>query len=260
MDIKQSNAKEFLNLMTENANNFTWGIIIHCVTNTDRKTKSILQDIKKVTLNGLKRQASKIWHNYLAIHQIPVPTALTTTTTDPAVNSNNRQIFYNQTRSAMIAKRILGSISTAAKKTRFTKKRDFAWLDATTGEYKYNGPTILYILMAAVNPNTRVGISGLKEKICVVNMGAVGHNVKDLLIQIKTNYNLIIMKVSPTKMSSWTRSILSLPVRTPRSTDTFNVTRMLGRMEKRSLWTAFWLMQSTSITTWCIRRSGTRRI
>ena len=83
---------------------------------------------------------------------------------------------------------------TATKKTLFTKKRDFVWLDTTIGEYNYNGPTILFILMSAVNPNTCVGVSDLKANISAANMGMVGHNVKDLLTKIETNYNLIINK------------------------------------------------------------------
>ena len=92
----------------------------------------------------------------------------------------------------MIAKRILGSISTSSKKTLFTKKKDFAWMDNVTGKYNYDGPTILHILMSSVNPNTRVGFTGLKEKIRAAKMGAFNHNVKDLLTDIGSNYNMIV--------------------------------------------------------------------
>ncbi len=92
----------------------------------------------------------------------------------------------------MITKRILGSITTSSRKTLFTMKEEFSWLDSTTGEYNYNGPTILHILMASVNPNTRVGVTGLKEKIRLAKMGAFNHNVKDMLTNIASNYNLIV--------------------------------------------------------------------
>ncbi len=58
-------------------------------------------------------------------------------------------------------------------------------------EYNYDGPTILYILMALVNPNMRVGDTDLKETIWLVNMGAFNHNMKDLHTDIELNYNLI---------------------------------------------------------------------
>ena len=46
--------------------------------------------------------------------------------------------------------------------------------------------------MASVNPNTRVAVIGLKEKIRMVKMGSFNHNVKDLLTDIASNVNLIV--------------------------------------------------------------------
>jgi len=192
MDVKQGNAKEFLDIMTDDAKNFSWGVLVHRLTDSDGVIRSILRDVKKVTLNGVKLQAMKIWHDHSATHQSTLPPTFTTTGIDPANVDTDKPIFYARTRSTMIAKRVLGSISTATKKTLFTKKKDFAWLDGTTGEYNYDGPTILYILMATVNLNTRVGVTGLKEKIRLAKMASFNHNVKDLLTDIATSFNLII--------------------------------------------------------------------
>ena len=65
-------------------------------------------------------------------------------------------------------------------------------MDIITGEYIYDGYIILYIFIASVNLNTRVGIRGLKEKIRVAKMSAFNHNVNELLTDITSKYNLIV--------------------------------------------------------------------
>ncbi len=192
VDVTQGNAKEFLEMMTDDAKNFSWGSLVHRVVDTDGERRSILRDIRKLTLEAVKKQAMRIWNDSTATRASTLPTDFTTTEIDPAATATDRPIFYERTRSTMIAKRILGSISTSSKKTLFTKKKDFAWMDDATGEYNYDGPTILHILMSSVNPNTRVGVTGLKEKIRTAKMGAFNHNVKDLLTDIASNYNMIV--------------------------------------------------------------------
>lgn len=192
IDVTQGNAKEFLEMMTDDAKNFSWGSLVHRVVEKDGQRRSILRDIRKLSLEAVKLQAMRIWNDSTATQASTLPTEFTTTEIDPAADETDRPIFYERTRSTMIAKRILGSISTSSRKTLFTMKKDFSWLDGTTGEYNYDGPTILHILMASVNPNTRVGVSGLKEKIRMAKMGAFNHNVKDMLTDIASNYNLIV--------------------------------------------------------------------
>ena len=92
----------------------------------------------------------------------------------------------------MIANQILGIISTSTRKTLFTKRKDFSWLDTQTGEFNYDGPTILHILIVSVNLSKRVGVTRLKEKIRVARMSVFEHNMKSLLANIASNYNLIV--------------------------------------------------------------------
>ena len=192
INVTQANAKEFLELMMDDAKNFSWGVLVHRITDEDGEVRSILRNIRKLSLDRVKRQAMRIWFDETATHTTALPQDFLTTAIDPANNQAHQTIFYNRTRSTMNAKRILGSISTSSRKTLFTKKKDFAWMDNATGEYNYDGPTILHILMLSVNPNTRVGVTGLKEKMRATHMGAFNHNVKALLTDIATNYNMIL--------------------------------------------------------------------
>ena len=61
IDVTQANAKEFLELMTDDAKNFSWGVLVHRITDEDGEVRSILRDIQKLSFGRVKRQAMKIW-------------------------------------------------------------------------------------------------------------------------------------------------------------------------------------------------------
>ena len=46
--------------------------------------------------------------------------------------------------------------------------------------------------MASVNPNIRLGVSGLKENIQSAKMDTFDHNIKDILTNIESNYDMIV--------------------------------------------------------------------
>ena len=50
VDVTQGNAKDFLELMTDDAKNFSWGTLVHRVVDKDGVRRSILRDIRKLTL------------------------------------------------------------------------------------------------------------------------------------------------------------------------------------------------------------------
>jgi len=134
VDVTQGNAKEFLELMTDDAKNFSWGALVHMVLDTDGERRSILRDIRKLSLEGVKIQAMRIWNDSAATYSSTLPTNFTTTAIDPENNVAHQPIFYERSRSTMIAKRILGSITASTRKILFTMKKDFSWMDSTTGE------------------------------------------------------------------------------------------------------------------------------
>ena len=109
----------------------------------------------------------------------------------PGTNDAHKAVFYSRVRSQMIAKRLIGSICAVTKKALFNKKIHFTWTD-TIGEAYYDGPTMLYILLASVNPLTRVGVSKLKEALRNTRLEKFEHNIDGVLTNNKSNYNQII--------------------------------------------------------------------
>jgi hypothetical protein len=95
-------------------------------------------------------------------------------------------------KSEMIAKRIENSIAPSSWKTLMLRKKDFTWINTTTGEVHFDGATLLFILFLTINPSTRVGVSGLKQLISKATLAAFGHNVIDMLNDMASNYARIL--------------------------------------------------------------------
>jgi len=193
--VKQSNAKEFLDMVLNDCSKFSWGAIVHKIEIGVDKFLSIVKDTRKLSLDQVKNAALRIWGNTAATFATPFPTDpddMKIATIDPVNDQDDEKIFYKRVRSRMIADRLLGTISTSTRKTLFTKKNHFTWLDNdNTGNNIYDGPSILFLLMESVNPNTRVGVSDLKAKIRTTRMEAFEHNVSDMLDEIESSYNQI---------------------------------------------------------------------
>ena len=85
-----------------------------------------------------EKQAMMIWKNSSSTHKSDLPADFTTTPIDPGNDSLHKLVFYEHIRLTMVAKCILGSILISSRKTLFTKRKDFTWMENTTGEYNYN--------------------------------------------------------------------------------------------------------------------------
>ena len=86
----------------------------------------------------------------------------------------------------MTAKKIDVSIT----KTSFKKLRlhhmEYKWTDA--GGLKSNdGPTMFYLILKSINPDTRIGVLSLKYEIDKSTLAKFGNNVKDLIDDMYSN-------------------------------------------------------------------------
>ena len=70
-------------------------------------------------------------------------------------------------------------------------KEKFSWTSATTGEIKFDGPTMLYLLVSTLNPSTRVGVTEFKNEIQNARLDKYDHNLKEMLDNMQDNYGHI---------------------------------------------------------------------
>jgi hypothetical protein len=83
----------------------------------------------------------------------------------------------------MIGHRIMNSLTKSAVASLKLKESLYLW-KSSTGEFFYDGGTMLQILVEKVNPTTRVGVVNLKDKIRNCKLANFGHNVRDMLDNI----------------------------------------------------------------------------
>lgn len=194
--VSQDKAKEILQAFEKDSTSYAWGELVHKVpvsvdnSGNDVK-KSIIRNYTEVTLHHVKQQALKLWGNKNATLDTPFPGVLEVQNLDPANDENDRKLYFLQVRSRMIAKRIEGSITPASWNSLLQKSKDFAWM-RSNGNIEYDGPTMLKIIIATINPTTRVGVSDVTLEIQNARLNKYNFDVKLLLDDMNNNYQSLL--------------------------------------------------------------------
>ena len=109
---------------------------------------------------------------------------------DPANVASDREKFYKRVRSKIIALHIEGFLTKDAWSDILTDKDKFAWCDSN-GDVFYDGPMIIKVMRDACNPDTKVGVQVLRNKITNANSAGYAHDIPKMLKDIKMNMDLI---------------------------------------------------------------------
>ena len=193
LSVTQKEVTDFMAAIESDSNNFAWGELVNLVPTSPTTRKSIVKDYNSLTLSQVQNQALRIWGDKSATLETPLPADKVVEVLDPAGNLNDRAIFFLRVRSKMIAKRLQNSIDAASWKSLLQKQDDFAWLNQK-GNYDYDGPTMLKILLSTVNPATRVGVKELRKTIRDARLPRYKHDVKAMLDDMQNNYLQILRK------------------------------------------------------------------
>ena len=178
-DLNISSAQKFLDVMRRDATNFGWGSLIRAIQGNDaNETRNLLKDHKIITEAQIKKQAYKTWGNHAAVFATVVPDEYVLEELDPTNDAGHRPAFYRRVKSRMIAKRIVGHLKTADYEILKNQSEQYTW--ANDEKEEMDGPTILWLLLQACNPSTRVGVSELKTDIRNANSAKFEHDVKKL--------------------------------------------------------------------------------
>ena len=191
--VKQDNAKLFMEAMMHDSNKFCWGELVHSVPVARNETLSIFRDIRKLKLDFVLLQAKKTWNSWTTLYSSTVPkesSDFEVINIDPENDVTDKPIFFRRVRSKMIWQRLLGSLSPASENALMARKHLFRW-KKPTGDYEYDGPTALFLVLESVNPNTRVGVARLKQKLRETRLGGYNHNVRDMLTAVQSTYTMI---------------------------------------------------------------------
>ena len=124
-------------------------------------------------------------------HSTVLPVDFTIENVSPATDVGDVIIFHRRTKSTMISKRIKDIITTSSWKSLILHKDKLSWTKTTTSEAKFDGPTMLYLLVSTLNPWTRVGVTEFKNKIQNTRLDNYDQNLKGMLDNIQDSYGYI---------------------------------------------------------------------
>ena len=180
-------------MLETDSNDFAWGELVNQIPVSATERKSRIFHYNEISLDQVKSQAYRIWGNHEATLESPFPYLRDVQRLNPSINPAHKKIFFLRVRSRMIAKRIQGSITTESWKVLLQQKEHFSWLNSR-GNFDYDGPTMLKLLISVVNPNTRVGVRDLRTEIRNATLAKFGHNVKNMLESMNGHYLQILRK------------------------------------------------------------------
>ena len=166
-DVCQKNANAFINQIRSDSANFGWGTLINQIEideNGIDVMKSLLTDSRKLTMQQVQLQAYKTFGKHDATTTSILPTSFLVLDISFWVHTTLIPIYYRRVRSKMISLRIQNIITKASWESLLAAKNDFTWT-TTTGQVKWDGPKMLYLLMKKVIPTTMVDIVTHKKMI-----------------------------------------------------------------------------------------------
>ena len=147
-----------------------------------------MKNYNKLTVDDLQKQAHMTFCDKLSIYSTILPVNFTIETLSPATDTGDIIIFHRRTKSAMISKRIKGSITTSSWKSLILRKDKFSWTSTTTNEVNFDGPTMIYFLVSTLNLSTRVGVTEFKNEIQNARLDKYDQNLKEMLDNTQDNY------------------------------------------------------------------------
>ena len=187
--VEPKNATLILNVFQERANKFGWAPLIGDIR-VNGQVHNIFKDYRELTLSAIQNEAAKTWNSDLDT-SVPLPENLVAQDLNPANVNHHRLMFYRRTKSQMIAKKIDEIIDSVSIKKISLDKKKFEWTDSW-GQKFTDGPTKLYVILRFMNPNTRVAINNLKQKIIGAKLKDYDNNISEGLDDLCLVQNEII--------------------------------------------------------------------
>lgn len=153
------------------------------------KSANLLSQYHLLTLDDVQRAAHNRFNTPIASGDpIPDPaiSPFKARDLDPATKNDDKRDFYLQVDSAVVAKLCENCLSTSGYNDLMLNKDKFSFTDSTTGQVKYDGPTMVFLIYQTIDPNTTVGLDNILKKLEKAKLGDFNNNVTDMLKAMKT--------------------------------------------------------------------------
>ena len=160
-------------------------------TGTVTRTANLLSQYHLITLEDLQRASHARFNTSIAQND-PIPAApFTARTLAPATDDVDKPIFYSQVECSVINMIIKNGISASGYSDLLLKKDQFAFHDDATGQLKYDGPTMVFLMFQKIDPNTVVGMDSVLKRMEGAKLGDFANDVDRMLSTMEGWYRIL---------------------------------------------------------------------
>ena len=164
-----------------------WGLLLSKIPNDDGVLKDIIKNYRAITKDNVLAFNNTYLGNGLLE---PPPAEQLLLDLAPATDAAHKQQFYKRVRSQMIAQAIQGRLDQASLNKLMTVKKFFAWHDSN-GDMFFDGVMMLCLVMVECNPETKVGVQVLRDKISNTKSAMFDHDISRMMEHIASTMILI---------------------------------------------------------------------
>ena len=193
------------------------------------KTANLLSQYHQLSLEDLQRSAHAYFNTTLALGTAIPATPFTARTLAPATSDPDKADFYKQVDSAVVAKLCENCLSSSGYNDLMLQKDKFSYLDSTTGQVKYDGPTMIFLIYQTIDPNTIVGLDNILKKLERAKLGDYNNDVAAMLKDMQTWR--LILKENNCDPENYRRMLLDALTTGPNHTYNGFITRIVDDVE-----------------------------
>ena len=197
IDVSPSKVTEMLDLLNSLSSKFVWGELmrVNVSSNNVPSFKNLLLNHDTIKLDHVRTAAwgymSDGVTNVVPGGNIEPPASMEATAITPDTDASHIPLFHKRVRAKMIAKALEGHLTQSSMRKLLLHKKQFRWVDAD-GIFHDDGPTMVKLILAIINPSTCIGMQCLKVHIETATLSKHANNVVDMLDFMQENYDKII--------------------------------------------------------------------
>lgn len=172
-ELKYSNALSYLKLLRRKSDDFSWGTVLDKIE-TENGYKSLLLNFREIELEDVVKDTRKCWGH-----------TTVTPTTDPALKQERmiRQMIGNLVRNSLKAARY-DQLELQREVYSYYKREDSRTI--------FDGPTMMKLTLDIMNPDARVNVRDLKDKLRSTKITDFKGDVRAMLTHMEFIYSHIV--------------------------------------------------------------------
>ncbi|NND72537.1 MAG: hypothetical protein HKN43_13255, partial [Rhodothermales bacterium] len=191
-------AKEVQDHFMDEGDKFAWGQLVSAIPISysvdaagaiTTTLGSIFHD--ELSLKNIQLQASMIFGNNTVptdqaqIDTLTVPNTLIARQLTDNTDADQCRIYYQRIRAISIADNIQNTVDKDTLELLKQSESQYVWT-TPSGERMRDGPTMLFVLLEAINPSTKVRTLALQSKIDTARVSDHGGDISNLLTHMES--------------------------------------------------------------------------